>query len=552
MNPNINDMYSWEIDYGADGTIDVETELSSLEDASYIIETSDLEYGDKISISLIVKAPSGAKCDWPCIIEMDAKKVPLGGSYIQEEGECFFKVYVPTKIGGTLQIKAAATAADDAIQVGDFVDLRKPNDPSIQLTFDRLNVLGDNQNIVDGLHGWYYFRSTEATNQTGLHISSLFDQDMMAMNSITGPDPLADKPVTWDYWYYPNFETSNGPNLFSTAVLTDGDWSGAPLEKYDNIFGTTAKQTELSYFDLVADPETTTQSVTNCGSIAPSPISGWHGHCQGGAIASLLYQQPVPNTVAEMEVEAAFLLDQGVPVNSDAIFNLSADDLEGLYAAYYETSSTTGNVDGYGDYWYFSLTNKIAEAPQSIGGEIVDRYCGKFHQALERGIGESKRPILANLRASTLESIVNGIPQSNGDQVWNQNIYRYTASYMEEEGDPHRSRVTVKIYANQNTPYPSPGLTERTIDYVYTIKYGSPEVPESGISYDSKVGNTFVNHPDLNWISASGGGVFTPGTIAEVSSISQIAPLTTTVNGNISTCNNQLTIDNILALDKCN
>lgn len=428
--------------------------------------------------------------------------MPLGGTYpelgsteTELEDVCFFKVYVPTKYGGHLMLQTTS---------GNLVDLVAPYGTVSPTGFDPLDAIDMNQSLP--LHGWYYFRNT-AFDPEAIVVSSSFNQNMTS-----NVDDITNNKNVWDYYYWPN---KLGTNLYS-----DSAQGVSPLEDYDNFYGTTAKQEELSHYDFSGPIQYSTESPVTCETITPYEVESWHGHCQGGAIASVLYSQPIPNN------------------NS-----FSQDELEGLYAQYYESSSSVGGLEGYGDYyWAMGLP---AEVPTSLSGEKSDRYCSHFHQSLERMLAGKKSPLLVNLRSSSL-SDENG--NSRGREVWNQAIYAYSASYEEVGDAPLRSRVQVTIFANSSLNYPSLGLTARMITYDYTIRY-----QEDGIAFDGfdDMNNMWIDDPELNWISVSGDGVFTPGTVVELESVSEIQVLIDTMAMEHK-CNSEVTLANIIALDSNN
>jgi len=488
-------MYSWEIDYGADGTIDVETELSSLEDASYIIETSDLGYGDKVSVSLLVQDPATGQCDWPCIIEMDGKKVPLGGTYTQLEGECFFKVYVPTKYGGKLVLTT------DGGQLSNLVTpYASVNDDA----FTPHDVIDVQQNPK---HGWYFFTNEV---QVGNVLSATLNQDVTAVNH-----------QPWNYYFW--------SNLDSSLTLYSESGTETPLKKYDEIFGTNARAEEANDYIEVNGAQHSITHPSTCAQVSPFPVISWHGHCQGMAVASVLYKQPEAETMAQIDSQANA---QNIPIFNQQT-TLTQEEIEGLYGQVYESAMSSGFVSGYVDHWASQAPPVVSATPQSVNFEIVDRYCGQFHKSLEKVVAGQGRPLYANLRSKGL---------STDAENWNNAIYSYVATYEEVAGNELVNKVIVTIIANDGENYPSIGLTAgRTIIYEYDLLYESSGEPNNSYSDDI---NQFIDIPEQNWISVSGDAVYTPGHVAEYVDSEQLA-----IN---SACNSEVGLQNVLILDSQN
>jgi len=164
----------------------------------------------------------------------DVQKVPLGGSVAAPcEAGCF-RVYVPTKWGGVLNIQTTG---------GTITDLKYPD----QTPYTNNTETGEDK------HGWYTFRVTGAANYT---VSVDFVQVGVATT------------IPWNGWYWPSLDSVN-PNLYDQTGLY------TPLADYDAVYGTTERVNELANY---------------------SGGSGWYGHCWGWSLAAIAMPQPAATT----------------------------------------------------------------------------------------------------------------------------------------------------------------------------------------------------------------------------------------------------------------
>jgi len=161
----------------------------------------------------------------------DVQKVPLGGSVAAScEAGCF-RVYVPTKWGGVLNIQTTG---------GTITDLKYPD----QTPYTNNTETGENK------HGWYTFRVTGASSYT---VSASFTQVGQA----------AKRP--WNFYWW----STDPPEL----NLYEDSGTYQPLAKYDARHGTTARAWEAANHN--------------------TPVT-WCGHCLGASIASIVLAQPTP------------------------------------------------------------------------------------------------------------------------------------------------------------------------------------------------------------------------------------------------------------------
>ena len=172
-------------------------------------------------------------------VSVSIQKNPLGQS-TGFTGSVVGKVYVPSRYGGRLTVSGAG------------VQLIYTNGADLQPVTAQQVYQGDLSGSVvaqgnpcvytmpSGRPGWYYIRFTQATPVT---ISSAFVE---AGEADYRP---------WNGWWWP-FATSSGPTLYNF---------NGPLDKYDRVWGTTARSRE--------------QLVQGSG-------DGWWGHCWGWSIAA--------------------------------------------------------------------------------------------------------------------------------------------------------------------------------------------------------------------------------------------------------------------------
>lgn len=163
-------------------------------------------------------------------------KVPLGGEVTSTANPGDFKVYVPTRWGGTLNIELKNPTS------GVISDLRYPDGTP----YEPNSETGENN------HGWYKFRVTGSDHYT---VKTTFTQTGEAKN----------RP--WNFYWWSKHHTPREPSLFSQRGLF------RPLEKYDMRHGTRARNWEEAY---------------------DQKALSWGGHCYGAAVASIVLKQPRP------------------------------------------------------------------------------------------------------------------------------------------------------------------------------------------------------------------------------------------------------------------
>ena len=236
--------------------------------------------------------------------------VPLGGSLDGQSGDRYFGVYVPTRFGGELKVKTTA---------GQVVELKGPERRALdQRPGHRLRPAGmvylQGRGGQEALHGRNDLRSGRSEHEEALELLLLADQgrlDPRALGRRQWPgrhdDRQRRRPVDRHAGglYSARSRTSSwpGPNGLLETLPQPGDdatwfpnlyddltWVGpdkehggqitrfqtpSPLLKYDQLFGTSARQWEAAFSQN-------------------KDISRWPGHCLGGAVASILLNEPTP------------------------------------------------------------------------------------------------------------------------------------------------------------------------------------------------------------------------------------------------------------------
>jgi hypothetical protein len=334
-------------------------------------------------------------------MEVDARDyehvtpVPLGGGLDKLSGDRHYGVYVPTRFGGELQVKTTS---------GQVVDLKGPNGVA------RIN----GQEVGIDQQGWYTFKVEGAkqpykvetkfvqvgestkkpwnfyywpTKADSIHepwaggnarvdtsnIDLRGDDRLIAAPGgyippgvdivLAGDDgvletlPRPGDDATW----FPNiFDdlTWVGPNKEKGGEITRFT-TPSPLLKYDQLFGTSARQWEATFSQN-------------------KDISRWPGHCLGGAVASILLNEPTPAPWTGM----------------------TRDELKALWAELGENHFN----HRIGDY-----ANEIPPGPPRPGYDLCDSKAPRVHAMLESHVRGEKKALLANLRAFPPRGTINEV-----------------------------------------------------------------------------------------------------------------------------------------------
>jgi hypothetical protein len=407
--------------------------------------------------------------------------VPLGGVSQTQTGDQLFGVYVPTRFGGELRV----TSTD-----GKILDRKTAAN----------TTWTDGQDIGTDHHGWYTFKVEGAkkpytiettfvqlaqslkrpwnfyywpTKADSIHEPWAGGNGRVDTTNVSGDDQLIAAPGSY---IPPGVDiVLAGPNGLLETLPAPGDgatwfpnlyddltWLGpdpannntitrfatqSPLLKYDQLFGTSARQWEAAY----------SQS---------TEISRWPGHCLGGAVASILLNEPVPAPRSGM----------------------TRDELKSLWAELGENHLN----HRIGDY-----ANDIPPGPPRPGPDPCDFKVPRVHAMLETHIRAERKPVLANLRAFP--------PRGTTNEVWNHGLYKYIATYHSVPGrGPLTVRIDLELHANSGSMLNGAEDNDRVVNYAYNLSYG----------LDGKVDET--NPSAADWISVAGEAQFAPLNVMEI------------------------------------
>jgi hypothetical protein len=431
--------------------------------------------------------------------------VPLGGSLDGQTGDHHYGVYVPTRFGGELKISASD---------GQITELKGPNGaPKVngaEVGFDQqgwytFKIVGSKQpysvqtSFVQVAQAtrkpWnFYYWPTKgdsvhepwAGGNARVDTMSLLGDDQWLASPGSyiapgvdivwaGPDgrletlPMAGDEATWFPNLYDDLEWV-GPDKEHGGQVTRFQ-TPAPLLKYDQLFGTYARQWEANY----------TQS---------RDISRWPGHCLGGAVASILLNEPTPAPGS----------------------GLTRDELKALWAELGENHYN----HRIGDY-----ANEIPPGPPHAGFDATDWKAPRVHAMFETHIRGERKALLANLRAFP--------PRGTVSEVWNHGVYKYIATYTAIPGrGPRAVNLKVELHGNSGSMLNGQEDKDRIVNYEYNLVYG----------LDGKVDET--NPMSADWISVGGEGQFAPLNVLEL------------VESRWGGHNSQVTEANVRALDSAN
>jgi hypothetical protein len=407
-----------------------------------------------------------------------AQRVPLGGKLAGQVHDKSFAVYVPTRHGGTLTINTSAGTIEQILG------------PDGRFVTNGQDLAGPNAN------GWYSFRVSGTAPEQLYTVETSFVQVGQAAR------------MPWNYYYWPTkgdaihepWSGGNGrvdtpnpagddimiaaygsaiapgqdiilpgpnglletrpapgdtstwfPNLYDdlTGMGADGGLyqTPAPLLKYDQLFGVSARSWEASYSQTLG-------------------VQRWPGHCLGGAVASIMLNEPKPAPGTGM----------------------TPDELKSLWAELGENHLNHRIGDN---------ANNIPAGPPRPGWDSCDSYVPRFHAVLERNLRVRKIALLANLRGFP--------PTGRPDEVWNHGVGKYTARFTAVPGAGERQiHVAVEVVANTGSDLNGQDPKPRTNTYEYTLLYGlNGEVDETG-----------AGHSD--WIAVGGDAMYAPLNLMEV------------------------------------
>ena len=409
--------------------------------------------------------------------EKRVQAVPLGGTLADQKGNKDYGVYVPTRFGGVLTIKSSSGKVakivgpngkekSNGAEVGNdqqgwfifkVVDPDKDKPYTVETSFVQVG-----ESVRKPWNFYYWPTKSDAIHEpwaggnARVDTMRAFGDDVMVATPggyiapgqdivRAGPNGILETPVAAgddSTWF---------PNLYD-----DLTWKGAdgtlyatpsPMLKYDQLFGTSARNYEAA-------------------NSQNQDVSRWPGHCLGGAVASILLNEPRPAPGTGM----------------------TSDELKALWAELGENHYN----HRIGDY-----ANDIPAGPPRLGADGCDRFVPRFHSMLETNIRGRKIALLGNLRAFP--------PRGTPNEVWNHGIGKYTATFHAIPGKGERSiKLDVELEGNSGSNLNNDDNKPRVVKYEYTLIYG----------LDGKVDET--NTAASDWISVGGEGQYAPLNILEV------------------------------------
>jgi hypothetical protein len=221
----------------------------------------------------------------------------------------------------------------------------------------------------------------------------------------------------------------------------------SPLLKYDQLFNTSARNWEAA-------------------NSQNQDIQRWPGHCLGGAVASILLNEPTPAPGTGM----------------------TRDELKALWAELGENHYNHRIGD---------FCNEIPPGPPRPGYDECDRFVPRFHQMLETHVRGDRQALLGNLRAFP--------PRGTNNEVWNHGIGKYVATYHAVPGKgPRAVRLEVELHANSGSCLNNQDDKPRLVRYEYSLVYG----------LDGRVDET--NPYAADWMSVGGEAMFAPLNILQL------------------------------------
>ena len=405
------------------------------------------------------------------------QRLLLGLTLDGQSGDRTYGVYIPTRYGGELTV--TSTAKDAKIGPIFGPDGRE---------------YANGADVGTNAHGWYSF--TVKGSQTEYSVSTKFVQVGRSQH----------KP--WSFYYWPTkadsiHEPWAGGNGRADTVQTYGDdvlvaprgGSVAPgqdvvLAGPNGLLETpVVAGDELTWFPNLYD-DLTFRGADGAEHLVPSPllkydqifrtssrrweaihsqnkeITRWPGHCLGGAVASILLNEPTPAAGS----------------------GLTRDELKAFWAELGENHLN----HQIGDYIV-----DIPPGPPRPGPDACDPFAASVHKMLEVHIRGRQIPLLSNLRAFP--------PRGTVDEVWNHAIGAYAARYTAIPGaDVHTTAIEVELVANSGSSLEGQEEGPRIVRFTYRLTYGAD-------------GNVDLNQAYLNdWIAIDGQAQFAPLNVIEI------------------------------------
>ena len=369
--------------------------------------------------------------------------IPLGLSLGGQSGERCFGAYVPTRFGGVLTVTTTAgevgrIVGPEGRERANGEDVGKDAQGWYTFTVTgadkpyavETSFVQDGQCARKPWNFYYWPTKADAIHEPWAEGNARVDTMQAYGDDIlvatpggyippgqdivrAGPNGLLETPVA------PGDDSTWFPNLYDDLTFRGADGTmyqtPSPLLKYDQIFKTSARSWEAANSQ---NPD----------------IARWPGHCLGGAVASILLNEPIPAAGS----------------------GLTRDELKALWAELGENHYNHRIGD---------VCTGIPLGPPRPGSDETDRFAPRVHNMLETHIRGRRRALLANLRAFP--------PRGTPDEVWNHGIGLYTARFTAIPGRSEREvKVDVELVANSGSSLDGQDEKPRVIRFVYTLVYG--------------------------------------------------------------------------------
>jgi len=253
--------------------------------------------------------------------DVEIPKIPLGGGESGKGDGATYKIYVPTRWGGTL------TVTDTTGKVGLYY-------PDPQTNIASPKAVNEYEVPLDK-HGWYYVKHHGEGSFT---IENTFVQE-----------GEADKRP-WNFWYYPYLRYTYLENGRPKMNLYN---PGGVLDKYDQIFQTESRRYEEEHYSTT------------------DPDKFWWGHCLGGAIASILLGQPEAVVYSGQSFNQEEM--EGLVIKLANTYNVDGEILAGPIPSI-KPESGKDDTDEFADDFHVGLVNylRIPKERKSLYSNLRD------------------------------------------------------------------------------------------------------------------------------------------------------------------------------------
>jgi len=314
------------------------------------------------------------------------RRLPLvepGAPGISCEGPGLFTVWVPSKLGGVLEVAASVPAEV-------VVRHPKPTSPALKDLAGAEIPRGHRfvYPVRPGEFGWFHVLVGKTTGPYSMN-ASFTEVGLAREANSDDAEPL----VPWNFWYFPNAASRKEKTAWGSSTLQ-------PCQKYERAFG---KAGVLQWEkDNHNDPSGTAES--------------WEGHCHNSAPAAIIFK--TPPAAGKKHNGEDFLCEELKFFATEFFGGKGAMDfLWGLPG--------TGSMGRSG----FYQENKPSDDPKRFG-----RQLGPFWNHLIEHLQKGREAVMMDLRDES------GAEHS---EVWNQAIYKYEAQMFETE--PHGDWMDIQV-----------------------------------------------------------------------------------------------------------